>query len=132
MNTCAASGLCCQSLASGSRACGIRRPAARDYRTLLARHGLLREDMPVEEIGYACQAIFEGFLRADGTIVGQGEGQDQRANLLARTVRRAFEREPAITDGEMLALATTTASLLSTVVDADRDSAGASDPVADR
>ena len=90
--------------------------------------------MPVEEIGYACQAIFEGFLRADGTIEGQGEGedQDQRANLLARTVRRAFEREPAITDGEMLALATTTASLLSTVVDADRDSAGARDPVADR
>jgi hypothetical protein len=60
------------------------------YVGLFAEHGLLREDLDAEAIAYAFQATFEGFLRAeaDGPAPGTLE---RRADLLAQTVRRAFE-----------------------------------------
>jgi AcrR family transcriptional regulator len=84
-----------------------------DYLGLLARHGLLRDDMSVEEMGYAYQATFEGFLRADGTA------PEQRADLLARTVQRAFENDPAITPATLEDLAAATVALLGELIEAD-------------
>ena len=95
---------------------------ARQYLTLLAEHGLLRDDLNADEIGYAYQATFEGFLRAEGTAPAGGE--DQRADLLARTVRRAFENERTIPDATLQALADATVALLTDLIDADRAEAG--------
>lgn len=95
---------------------------ARQYLTLLAEHGLLRDDLNADEIGYAYQATFEGFLRAEGTAPAGGE--DQRADLLARTVRRAFENERTIPDDTLQALADATVALLTNLIDADRVEAG--------
>ncbi|MFG1682664.1 TetR/AcrR family transcriptional regulator [Nonomuraea sp. NPDC049269] len=95
---------------------------ARDYLELLAEHGLLRDDLQPDELGYAYQATFEGFLRAEGTA--PTGGPEQRADLLARTVQRAFEREPTLPDTTLRDLATTVATLLSDLIDADRTDSG--------
>ncbi len=91
---------------------------ARDYFRLLAEHGLLREDMQVNDIGYAYQATFEGFLRAEAAAAP--DGREQRADLLARTIRRAFESDLAVPEADLLHLAATTATLLGGLIDADR------------
>ena len=61
------------------------------YLQSLAEHGLLRDDLSVDEVGFAYQATFEGFLRAEGASAV--DGPEPRADLLARTVKRAFESE---------------------------------------
>lgn len=65
------------------------------------------------EIGYAYQATFEGFLRAEGAA-------PERADLLARTVQRAFESGSAIPEAALRDLAAETATLLGGLIDADR------------
>ncbi|MES4908257.1 MULTISPECIES: hypothetical protein [unclassified Streptomyces] len=96
---------------------------AGEYFQLLAEHGLLRDDMGVDEIGYAYQATFEGFLRAEGAA-------DRRADLLARTVRRAFESESAVPDAAprddaaLRDIAAATVALLTDLIDADRAESG--------
>jgi len=104
---------------------------ARGYFDLLAGHGLLRTDMRLDEIGYAYQATFEGFLRAEAAA--PASSLEQRADLLARTVQRAFENDPAapdtaagITPGTTPAaslrdLAAATDTLLSDLIDGDGD-----------
>lgn len=68
------------------------------YFGLLAEHGLLRDDLDAEAIAYAFQATFEGFLRAeaDGPAL---DDLERRADLLAQTVRRAFESGDSIPAG---------------------------------
>jgi AcrR family transcriptional regulator len=96
---------------------------ARDYFGLLAEHRLLRDDMHVDEIGYAYQATFEGFLRAEGAA--QADGQErQRADLLARTIQRAFETEPAVPVATLRDLAAATIALLGGLIDVDRAASG--------
>ncbi|GLI02839.1 TetR/AcrR family transcriptional regulator [Phytohabitans aurantiacus] len=95
---------------------------ARDYLGLLADHGILRDDLRVDEIGYAYQAIFEGFLRAEGAA--PASGQQQRADLLARTIQRAFESESAIPETTLHDLAGATITLLGNLIDADRIASG--------
>ncbi|MEU5024861.1 TetR/AcrR family transcriptional regulator [Streptomyces milbemycinicus] len=91
---------------------------AHGYFELLAEHGLLRDDMSVEEIGYAYQATFEGFLRAEGAA-------DRRADLLARTVQRAFESEAgAASDAALRDVTAATVALLTDLIDADRAESG--------
>ncbi|WP_328952572.1 helix-turn-helix domain-containing protein [Kitasatospora purpeofusca] len=90
--------------------------AAYRHLELLAAHGLLRGDMGVGEIAYAYQATFEGFLRAEPPTLDT----EQRADLLARTVRRAFEAESAPTGDTLSDVAAATAALLDDLVDADR------------
>jgi AcrR family transcriptional regulator len=85
------------------------------YLRLLARHDLLRDDLGVAEVGYAYQATFEGFLRAEDTARVK-----RRADLLARTVQRAFERESRISDAAVRDLAAATIALLEGLIDADR------------
>jgi AcrR family transcriptional regulator len=95
---------------------------ARDYLNLLTEYGLLRDDMRTDEIGYAYQATFEGFLRAEGDA--PAGGPEQRADLLARTVQRAFESKAAIPEARLRDLAAATVTLLSDLIDADRVESG--------
>lgn len=95
---------------------------ARAYLTLLAEQGLLRDDLNADEIAYAYQATFEGFLRAENTAPAGGE--DQRADLLARTVRRAFENEATVPDSTLEDVAAATVTLLTDLLDADRAESG--------
>jgi hypothetical protein len=91
---------------------------ARGYFELLGEHGLLRDDMHVDEIGYAYQATFEGFLRAEADA--PADGLDQRADLLATTIRAAFESAAKVPDTTLRDLAAATVALLSDVINADR------------
>jgi AcrR family transcriptional regulator len=68
------------------------------YFGLLAEHGLLRDDLDAEAIGYAFQATFEGFLRAEADGPAP-DALEHRADLLAQTVRRAFESGRSIPAG---------------------------------
>jgi hypothetical protein len=88
----------------------------RDYLGLLAERGLLRDDLGVDDLGYAYQATFEGFLRAAPL--------EQRADLLARTVQRAFEREKASSTATVRDLATATVNLLGDLISTDREASG--------
>jgi AcrR family transcriptional regulator len=90
---------------------------SRAYLQLLAKHGLLRDDLDIDEIRYAYQATFEGFLRAEGTA--PPDGLNQRADLLARTIQRAFETEPTTPDATLRDLATATTTLLTDLIDTD-------------
>jgi AcrR family transcriptional regulator len=95
---------------------------ARDYLGLLAQHGLLRDDLSVDEIGYAYQATFEGFLRAESTT--PTGGQQQPADLLAHTIHRAFESESEIHEATLRDLADATVALLEGLMGADRSTSG--------
>ncbi len=94
---------------------------ARGYLALLAEHRLLRDDLNVDEIGHAYQATFEGFLRAEGSA--PAGGREQWAELLARTVQPAFEKEAA-PDVPFQKLAAATVALLGALIEADRAAFG--------
>ncbi|WP_327092350.1 TetR/AcrR family transcriptional regulator [Nonomuraea sp. NBC_01738] len=95
------------------------------YLALLAEHGLLRADLSAAEVGYAYQATFEGFLRAEATAPDGDPGQ--RADLLARTVQRAFESDATHPAAVLRDLAEATATLLADLITADRAASGLPD-----
>jgi AcrR family transcriptional regulator len=105
---------------------------SRTYFALLAKHGLLRDDLDVDAIAYACQATFEGFLRAEAeavdatpTTTGHAAASlDQRADLLARTVQRAFESARTIPHRMQQSLATAAIDLLTDLINAERAGLG--------
>jgi AcrR family transcriptional regulator len=105
---------------------------SRAYFELLAAHRLLRDDLDVDAIAYAFQATFEGFLHTEAeaaaaapTTAGHAAaGLDQRADLLARTVQRAFERAHTIPRHAQQSLATAVIQLLTDLTDADRADLG--------
>jgi AcrR family transcriptional regulator len=105
---------------------------SRAYFELLSGHGLLRDDLDVDAIAYAFQATFEGFLQAEAEAAAAAPapaghaaaGLDQRADLLARTVQRAFERRRTIPRRAQQALATAVIELLTDLTDADRADLG--------
>lgn len=94
---------------------------SRGYFELLAEHGLLRDDLQLDDLGYAYQATFEGFLRAEGLA---GRGLDQQADLLARTIERAFESGRTLPDTALRELADAVAELLTDLIETDRAEAG--------
>jgi AcrR family transcriptional regulator len=98
---------------------------ARGYLELLADHGLLRDDMDIDEVGYAYQATFEGFLQAEGSA--PADRLNQRADLLARTIQRAFESDLAIPDTTLQNLAAAAITLLTDLIDTDRAESGIPD-----
>jgi AcrR family transcriptional regulator len=93
------------------------RAMAGSYVKLLAAHRLLRDDMNIDEIVYAYQATFEGFLQTERDR--PADGLDHRADLLARTVQRAFESDLASPDTTLRDLATEVITLLTHLIDAD-------------
>ncbi|MBO2447998.1 TetR/AcrR family transcriptional regulator [Actinomadura barringtoniae] len=95
------------------------------YLELLAARGLLRDDMTVGELAYAYQATFEGFLQALQAEPDVSDGVlEERAELLARTVRRAFENEPEPPEEAPADLAAAVIALFTDLIDADRAAAG--------
>jgi AcrR family transcriptional regulator len=102
------------------------------YFELLAEHRLLRDDLDVEAIAYAFQATFEGFLLAEAADAAPAPasaghaaaGLDQRADLLARTVQRAFESGRTIPRRAQQSLATAVIEVLTDLADADRADLG--------
>jgi AcrR family transcriptional regulator len=88
---------------------------ARGYFALLAQHRLLCEDRGVDEIGYAYQAVFEGFLRA----AGDSRDPEHHADLLAWTIRRALESGKAPTRSALREVAAGTVALLDELIATD-------------
>jgi AcrR family transcriptional regulator len=66
-----------------------------DYVRLLAEHGLVRTDLTVDELAYAWHATLEGFFVAQAHAdPADAATAPRRAELLAATVRSAFEPDP--------------------------------------
>jgi hypothetical protein len=104
---------------------------SRTYFELLAQHGLLRDDLDVDAIAYAFQATFEGFLQAEAEAVAAATAAshaaaslDQQADLLARTVQRAFESGRTIPRRVLHSLATAVIDLFTDLTNADRADLG--------
>ena len=95
---------------------------SRAYLELLAEHGLLRDDMDSSQIGYAYQATFDGFLQQEAAA--PADGLAERADLLARTVQRAFESDLALPDAKLRDVAAATIAMLADLIDKDRDESG--------
>jgi AcrR family transcriptional regulator len=91
------------------------------YIQLLAEHGLLRDDLSADAVAYAFLAILEGFIQAEATASQQqGSGIEDRADLLARTVQRAFETRRSLSPAAEKTIATQVIDLLAGLRDADR------------
>ncbi|WP_024805803.1 TetR/AcrR family transcriptional regulator [Nocardia sp. BMG51109] len=63
-----------------------------DYLHLLADHGLLRDDLSIDEISYGYHAVLHGYLSEDAYDRGAHDiSLEHKARLLATTVHRTFE-----------------------------------------
>lgn len=96
-----------------------------DYLGLLARHRLVRSDLAVGEIVYAWHATLEGFFLAQSRAGTAGQANASRvvanqvttqrnADLLAATVRSAFEPDP-LPEVDLAGLAPRAIELLTTI-----------------
>jgi hypothetical protein len=63
-------------------------------------------------------------LRGLPEAVAPVDGLDQRADLLARTVQRAFESDRPLPSTELRDVAATAIALLTNIIDADRPESG--------
>ncbi|WP_026257614.1 TetR/AcrR family transcriptional regulator [Actinopolymorpha alba] len=92
-----------------------------DYLRLLVDHGLLRSDLSVDELSHAFHAVLHGFLLTDAFYGNQKRFDlERRADLLATTVRRAFEPEKSPAAKAISAVAPRAIELFSESADADR------------
>lgn len=92
-----------------------------DYVALLSEHGLLHADLRPEAVEYAFLAVFEGFLRAEPSSGKRGPDElRRRADLLALTVKRAFETGRQLPAATRDLLSRHVIELLGDLVDADR------------
>jgi hypothetical protein len=99
------------------------------YFELLAEHGLLRDDLDLDATAYAFQATFEGFLREEAAAAPTAADHaaaslDRRADLLARTVQRAFESGRTVSPRAQQSLATAVIELLTDLTNADHTDLG--------
>ena len=91
------------------------------YFELLAEHGLLRDGLSADAGAYAFLATLEGFIRAEATAEQQREsGIQERADLLAGTVQRAFETERRLSPTAETTIASHVVDLFAGLGDADR------------
>jgi AcrR family transcriptional regulator len=81
------------------------------YVDVLAARGLVRADLTTQQLSYAFQSVFEGFIYGERGMDPMGT-RDERARLLSATVETAFSR-PGTPDA---ALADEVAALLSGLV----------------
>jgi AcrR family transcriptional regulator len=95
------------------------------YFELLADHGLLRADLRPEVVAYAVVAMLEGFIRAEAAADEQpGSDIQERADLLALTVQRAFERARGVSPATGRAIAAQAVELFARLADAGRAQLG--------
>jgi AcrR family transcriptional regulator len=97
------------------------RLASHAYLELLAEHGLLRTDLSPDAIDYAFMAMLEGFIQAEAAVDEQlGSGIEERADVLALTVQRAFESGRSLSPATGRAVAAQVADLFARVGESDR------------
>jgi AcrR family transcriptional regulator len=97
------------------------RLASHAYFELLAEHGLLRTDLRPDAVAYAFMAMLEGFIQAEAAVDEQlGSGIEERADLLALTVQRAFESGRSLSPATGQAVAAQVADLFARVGESDR------------
>ena len=95
------------------------------YVELLAEHGLLRDDLDADAVAYAVLATLEGFIQAQATASQQqGSGIEDRADLLSRTIQRAFETRRRLSPAAEQTIATRVIELFAGLGDADRADLG--------
>jgi AcrR family transcriptional regulator len=99
------------------------RVMSHDYFAHLAQHGVLRSDLSTDAITFAFMVTLEGFIRAEP---GDGPGLDlqARAELLARTVKSAFETGLELTAATETAIAAHVIDLVSHLVEGGRADLG--------
>jgi AcrR family transcriptional regulator len=97
---------------------------ARAYFELLVEHGLLQADLRPEEAAYAFLATLEGFVRAEATSDEQLGSIQERAELLARIVRRAFEGDRNVSPDTGEAVVAQVVELFTRAADAGRADLG--------
>jgi AcrR family transcriptional regulator len=96
------------------------------YFAMLHEAGILRDDLSVEDIGLAFRATYEGFLMIDALERGSGAPEDaaagveRSAELLAATVRSAFESGREVPRRMQQAIRQELAAELRAVAAADR------------
>ena len=106
--------------ASGARE-DRHRLVSHAYVRLLAEHGLLRDDLDADAVAYAVLATLEGFIQAEATAGrGQGAGIQERSDLLALTVQRAFETGRSLSRAAEQTIATQVIDLVARLGEADR------------
>jgi AcrR family transcriptional regulator len=106
--------------ASGARE-NRHRLVSHAYVELLAEHGLLRDDLDADAVAYAFLATLEGFIQAEATASEwQGSGIQERSELLARTVQRAFETGHSLSPAAEQTIAARVIDLFARLGDADR------------
>jgi AcrR family transcriptional regulator len=97
------------------------RLASHAYFELLAEHELLRTDLSPDAVDYAFMAMLEGFIQAEAAVDEQlGSGIEERADLLALTVQRAFESGRSLSPATGRAVAAQVADLFARVGESDR------------
>jgi AcrR family transcriptional regulator len=97
------------------------RLASHAYFELLAEYGLLRTDLSPDAVDYAFMAMLEGFIQAEAAVDEQlGSGIEERADLLALTVQRAFESGRSLSPPTGRAVAAQVADLFARVGESDR------------
>jgi hypothetical protein len=97
---------------------------ARAYFELLVEHGLLQADLRPEEAAYAFLATLEGFVRAEATADEELGSIQERAELLARIVRRAFEGDRNVSPDTGEAIVAQVVELFTRAADAGRADLG--------
>jgi AcrR family transcriptional regulator len=95
------------------------RLVSHDYFRLLARYGLLRDDLRADAIAYGFMATLEGFIQAEATE-RPGSGPQGRAEVLALIIQRAFETGRDVSAAEDKAIATQVVELFAGLGAADR------------
>lgn len=101
------------------------------YVRLLAEHGLLRDDLDADAVAYAVLATLEGFIQAEAAASQQqGAGIEDRAELLSRTVQRAFETRRRLSPAAEQTIATRVIELFAGLGDADRADLGTEEETA--
>jgi AcrR family transcriptional regulator len=104
------------------------RMVSHTYFELLAEHGLLRGDLSADAVAYAFLATLEGFVQAEATADERQEsGIQDRADLLALTVERAFETGRSVSPTDEKTIAAQVVDLLVHVGAADRADLGIGD-----
>ncbi len=110
------------------------RLVSRSYFQLLADNGVLRADMDGDAIAYAFLATFEGFVRAEAENAVAATADDasasltQRADLLARTVQRAFESGRTLSRRAQRSLASRVIDLLTQLREAENADLESAEP----
>jgi AcrR family transcriptional regulator len=105
---------------------------SRAYFELLAEHGVLHPGLSTDAIAHAFLATLEGFIRAESTA-DQRHWSDveEHADLLARTMERAFETGTSVSSAQARTIATRVIDLFTNLAQADRadlDLAGETEP----